>query len=105
MPSNQQKFNILYCGDAYEDAISLCEYIDEFYHAAGLKTADFYFAKLVGVIAAMSGSFPTPYGSENSSPFKKVAAFTTFFAAEKPILTPLPEDQFLGLHNQQSAII
>jgi hypothetical protein len=53
----------------------------------------------------MTQQFPSPIGSEHASPFKKVAAFTTYFAAEKPIITALPVKPFGDLANHHNAII
>jgi hypothetical protein len=60
---------------------------------------------VTGVIAVTNQQFPWTHGAEKASPFKKVAAFTTNFVAEKPILTPFPEDKFGILGTHQNAII
>lgn len=42
---------------------------------------------------------------DKSSPFKKVAAFTATFAADKPIYSPLPQAHFGPLATHQNAIL
>jgi len=99
------KFNLLYSGDVRGDVISLCEYIEDFYLAYEVKQVEFNLGAVFSVVGAMTQQFPSPIGSEHASPFKKVAAFTTYFAAEKPIITPLPLKPFGDLANHHNAII
>jgi hypothetical protein len=98
------KFNILFSGNPRADLVSLCRYIDEFDAAVGLKQLDINTTALMGVIG-MNQQFPWPPGPEKSSPFKKVAGFTTNFVSTHPILTPFPEDKFGSLSSHQNAII
>jgi hypothetical protein len=107
MPSQSgKKFNILFCGDVREDIISLGEYIEDFYKRAGAPAfVDLNVSKLYGVVSSMISDFPSHLTAEQASPFKKVASFTTFFSAERPILTPLPADVFGDFATHQNAII
>lgn len=103
---SQTKFNILFsAGGAQQDAYTLCNYIDEFYHAVGEVHCDLDLGKIVAAIQTTHLEFPHPTGVNHSSPFKKVAAFTANFAAERPIHTPLPADKFGPLATHQNAII
>ena len=100
-----RKYNILYCGTQRADAFTLCEYIDEFYHTFGVKSCEININKVIGVLQSIDQKFPSPFGVDKSSPFKKVAAFTAYFAAEKPLHTALPEKHFGSLANHQNAVI
>ena len=99
------KFNLLYSGDVRGDVISLCEYIEDFYLSYDLKQVEINLGAVFSVVGSMTQHFPSPIGSEHASPFKKVAAFTTYFAAEKPIITSLPIKPFGDLANHHNAII
>lgn len=99
------KFNLLYSGDVRGDVISLCEYIEDFYLSYGVQQVEINLGAVFSVVGAMTQQFPSPIGSERASPFKKVGAFTTYFAAEKPIITALPEKPFGDLSNHHNAII
>lgn len=99
-----ESFNILYSGGERDDALTLCHYIDEFYHTLGLEYCEIDLPKLISVVRSSYTEFPSPYGLEKSSPFKKVAAFTANFAAEKPIATPLPS-QFGSLSTHQNGVL
>lgn len=99
------KFNILYSGDQVIDALTLCDYIDEFYANTDLTVCDLSVPKILGVLQATHQDFPSPLGVANASPFKKVAAFTANFAAEKPIYSPLLPHDFGELSTHQNAII
>ena len=100
-----QKFNILYSGEVRNDVISLCEYIDDFYADQGVDSVDINVPAVFGVIGAMTQAFPSPLGVEQASPFKKVAAFTTYFAAQRPIITGLPVELFGELATHQNSIV
>lgn len=95
----------MYSGDVRSDVISLCEYIEDFYDALGVASVDLNVNKVFSVIGSMTQQFPSPIGSDQASPFKKVAAFTTYFAAEKPIITSLPTSIFGDLADHHNAII
>lgn len=99
------RFNILYSGATLTDARTLAEYVDELYFSVGVVACEVNIGKLVGVIQGVHQEFPSPLGVANSSPFKKVAAFTASFAAERPIYTPLPREHFGQLHTHQNAIV
>lgn len=101
---NGIEFNILYSGGHVDDARTLCEYIDGFYDSLGIRTCDLDLGKLLAVVQATYQDFPHPVGAEKSSPFKKVAAFTANFAAERPIVTPLPSS-FGPLASHQNAVL
>lgn len=98
-------FNILYSGGHRHDAMTLCEYIDEFYHSVGLDACEINLGKILGILQAINQEFPSPLGVDKSSPFKKVAAFTANFAAEKAIYSPLPQEHFGVLSTHQNAIV
>jgi len=100
-----QKFNILYSGEVRNDVISLCEYIDDFYADQGVDSVDINVPAVFGVIGAMTQAFPSLFGVEQASPFKKVAAFTTYFAAQRPIITGLPVELFGELATHQNSIV
>jgi hypothetical protein len=100
-----QKVNFLFSGDGKRDAINICHYIDEYYAALGISYAEVDLSKMMGVVSGMVQGFPSPLGVEKSSPFKKAAAFTAYFAAERPLLTALPEAVFGSLHSHHNAII
>jgi hypothetical protein len=99
------KFNFVFSGDARTDALNICYYIDEYYVSLGLMAAEIDLSKMMGVVSGMVQDFPHPLGIADSSPFKKAAYFTASFAAERPLLTPLPEPIYGKLHNHQNAII
>lgn len=102
--STPQKFNILFSGSDQADVLNLCRYIDEFGHAVGLPHLDINIIAITGVVGVNS-QFPWAGGMNQSSPFKKVAAFTANFVTQKPILTQFPEDKFGKLYKCQNAII
>ena len=85
--------------------INVCEYIDDFYFDQGLDVVEINVNEIWGVVGAMTQQFPSPLGIAEASPFKKVAAFTTYFAAQRPIITNLPEARFGLLASHQNAII
>src|SRR2546425_5368990 len=84
MPSPSQKFNILYSGDLREDVINLSEYIEDFYKGVGASQVDINLNALLGVVGSITQKFPSPIGSDQASPFKKVAAFTMSPVVSKP---------------------
>jgi len=92
------KFNFVFSGDARTDALNICYYIDEYYVSLGLMAAEIDLSKMMGVVSGMVQDFPHPLGIADSSPFKKAASFTASFAAERPLLTPLPEPIYGKLH-------
>jgi hypothetical protein len=105
LSANPTKFNILFSGSLGADVVNLCRYIDEFAATVGLSHLDINTSAITGVIAVTNQQFPWTHGAEKASPFKKVAAFTTNFVAEKPIITPFPENKFGILGTHQNAII
>jgi hypothetical protein len=103
--STSQKFNILFSGSQTADTVNLCRYIDEYAATLGLSRLDINTGAINTIIAVTNQQFPWIPGAVKASPFKKVAAFTTNFVAEKPIITPFPEDKFGILATHQNAII
>lgn len=85
--------------------INVCEYIDDFYVDQGLGAVEINTNVIWGVLGAITQQFPSPLGITEASPFKKVAAFTTYFVAQRPIITNLPEARFGLLASHQNAII
>jgi hypothetical protein len=85
--------------------ISVCEYIDDFYLDQGLDSVEIDTKEIWGVVGSMIQQFPSPLGIAEASPFKKVAAFTTYFCAQRPIITTLPTERFGLLASHQNAII
>jgi hypothetical protein len=102
---SNNSFSILYSGGQSTDALTLCDYIDEFYHSAGVDHCDLDIGKIASVVQISYAEFPSPLGVDKASPFKKVAAFTANFAAEKPIYTSLPVEKFGRLATHQNAIL
>lgn len=99
------KFNILFSGSLNADVINLCRYIDEYAATIGLDHVDIDLAAITGVVASTNQQFPWTHGAAKSSPFKKVAAFTTNFVTGKPIVTSFSEALFGPLSTHQNAII
>jgi hypothetical protein len=99
------KFNFVFSGDARTDAVNVCHYIDQYYAALEVSSAEIDLNRMMGVVSGMVQDFPHPLGIAHSSPFKKAATFTAFFAAERPILTSLPDAVFGPLCTHQNAII
>lgn len=102
--SELQKFNILFSGSDQADVLNLCRYIDEFGVAVGVPYLDINIVAVTGVVGS-NAQFPWPGGTEHSSPFKKVAAFTANFVSQRPIMTAFPEEKFGKLYKCQNAII
>ena len=110
LPPNAQrnglhKHNFVFSGDVNLDAVNICHYIEGYYASLGVSSAEIDLSKMMGVVSGMVQHFPSPLGVDKSSPFKKVASFTCFFASERPLLTPLPEAIYGKLHTHQNAII
>lgn len=102
-------FNALY-DYGHNDTFSIANYIEGFL-ADGLGVAD---AKvdadaLSGIVQSSYQEFPYNNGDHKSaSPFKKVACFTCYFVALRPIAKPFPADKIgpnlAAIDNHQNAI-
>jgi len=104
------KYNFLYSGNVRTDALTICDYIDEYYSQLQAGEAFVNIPSLIEVVNSCLTHFPHPSGCAESSPFKKAAAFTTSFVNARPIVTPINSPQFLegqfgDLANHQNAII
>jgi len=105
MPSGTPLSNFLYSGDIGADYFNLLNFVEGFYKSFNVPSVNISAEAVNKVFAGMLLDFPHPTGTQKSSPFKKVAAFTTNFVAEKPIITPLPTGTFGILSTHQNAII
>jgi hypothetical protein len=104
------KYNFLYSGNARTDALTICDYVDEYYSQLQAGEVFINIPVLIEVVNSSLNNFPHPSGCGDSSPFKKAAAFTTNFVAARPIVTPINSPQFTSgplkdLSNHQNAII
>lgn len=105
MPSATPLYNFLYSGDLQADYYNLLNFVEGFYKDLEVPSVNISSEALNRVFTGMLMDFPHPTGTQKSSPFKKVAAFSANFVAEKPIVTPLPDAPFGHLASHQNAII
>jgi hypothetical protein len=99
------KFNFIFSGNLNEDARRVCHYIDAYYESLGLSAAEIDLSKVMGLVGGMVQDFPSPLGIADSSPFKKAASFSMYFAVTRPILTTLPVEIFGPLSTHQNSIV
>ena len=102
---SSQKFNILFCGEDEKDRKSLLTYLNHYGQSIGLVSMEVDEVAIARVLTSMH-SLPWRFGSNQASPFKKVASFVTAFSFEQPIVTPFHVGDIgqLGLSEHQNAI-
>jgi hypothetical protein len=88
--------------DPHTDLLHVLQFINDFSKTIGIKHLNVDTQCISGIING--AVFDGDYSASAASPFKKMAAFVSYFVAQKPILSPLPLDKFKNIANHQNSI-
>ncbi len=88
--------------DPHTDLLNVLQFINDFSKEIGIRALNVDTRRIEGIING--AVFDGDYASSQASPFKKLAAFVSYFVVQKPIISPLPLEKFRNIENHQNAI-